>query len=111
VPYGAVFRIKVGEHEIPANGSFGNLGLFRTLAFSKGKDGKFYAFHGDGYVCITEFGEEIKAKVILGYGNASQPNNKHVGDQLELFAKKQMRDAWITKKDIEANLEKREIIK
>ena len=111
VPYGGVFRIKVGEYEIPANGSFGNLGLFRTLAFSKGKDGKFYAFHGDGYVCITEFGEEIKAKVILGYGNASQPNNKHVGDQLELFAKKQMRDAWITKKDIEANLEKHEIIK
>lgn len=111
VPYGAVFRIKVGEHEIPANGSFGNLGVFRTLAFSKGKDGKYYAFHGDGYVCAAEFGDEIKAKVILGYGNASQPGNKHIGDQLELFAKKELRDAWIKKKDIEANLEEREIIK
>ncbi len=111
VPYGSVFRIKVGEHEIPANGSFGSLGVFRTLAFSKGKDGKYYAFHGDGYVCATEFGDEIKAKVILGYGNASQPGNKHIGDQLELFAKKQLRDAWIKKKTIEANLEEREIIK
>ena len=111
VPYGSVFRIKVGEHEIPANGSFGSLGVFRTLAFSKGKDGKYYAFHGDGYVCATEFGDEIKAKVILGYGNASQPGSKHIGDQLELFAKKQLRDAWIKKKTIEANLEEREIIK
>ena len=111
VPYGAVFRIKVGDHEIPANGSFGSLGIFRTLAFSKGKDGKFYAFHGDGYVCATEFGQEIKAKVILGYGNASQPGNKHVGDQLDLFAKKQLRDAWIKKSDIESHLEEREIIK
>ncbi|MCF6349353.1 MAG: penicillin acylase family protein [Flavobacteriaceae bacterium] len=111
VPYGAVFRIKLGDHEIPANGSFGRLGVFRTLAFSKGKDGKYYAFHGDGYVCVTEFGDEIKAKVILGYGNASQPGNKHVGDQLELFSKKQLRDAWIKKSDIEAHLEEREIIK
>jgi len=111
VPYGSVFRIKLGTHEIPANGSFGSLGVFRTLAFSKGKDGKYYAFHGDGYVCATEFGDEIKAKVILGYGNASQPGNKHIGDQLELFSKKQMRDAWLSKSDIENNLEEREIIK
>ena len=111
VPYGTVFRIKVGDYEIPANGSFGSLGVFRTLAFSKGEDGKFYAFHGDGYVCATEFGQEIKAKVILGYGNASQPGNKHIGDQLDLFAKKQLRDAWIKKSDIEAHLEEREIIK
>ncbi len=110
ISYGAVFRIKLGEYEIPANGSFGSLGVFRTLAFSKGKDGKYYAFHGDGYVCATEFGDEIKAKVILGYGNASQPGNKHVGDQLELFSKKQLRDAWIKKSDIEAHLEEREII-
>jgi len=111
VPYGSVFRIKLGEHEIPANGGFGSLGLFRTLAFSKGKDGKYYAFHGDGYVCVTEFGEEIKAKVILGYGNASQPGSKHIGDQLELFSKKQLRNAWLKKSDIETHLEEREIIK
>ncbi len=111
VPYGSVFRIKLGEHEIAANGSFGSLGVFRTLAFAKGKDGKFYAFHGDGYVCVTEFGDEIKAKVILGYGNASQPGNKHIGDQLELFSKKQLRDAWLNRNEIEDNLEEREIIK
>jgi acyl-homoserine-lactone acylase len=111
VPYGSVFRIKLGDYEIPANGSFGSLGVFRTLAFSKGKDGKFYAFHGDGYVCVTEFGDEIKAKVILGYGNASQPGNKHIGDQLGLFSKKQLRDAWLSRSDIEDNLEEREIIK
>ena len=111
VPYGSVFRIKIGEYEIPANGGFGSLGIFRTLAFSKGEDGKYYAFHGDGYVCATEFGNEIKAKVILGYGNSSQPGSKHIGDQLDLFAKKELRDAWINKSDIENNMEEREVIK
>ncbi len=111
VPYGAVFRIRIGDDEIPANGSFGSLGVFRTLAFSKGKDGKYYAFHGDGYVCVTEFGNEIKAKAIIGYGNASQPDSKHISDQLELFAKKQLRDVWLKKSDILNNLEEMEIIK
>ncbi len=110
VPYGSVFRIKIGEHEIPANGSFGSLGVFRTLAFSKGTDGKYYAFHGDGYVCATEFGKEIKAKAILGYGNASQPGNKHIGDQLNLFAKKQLRNVWLKRKDVESYLEEREVL-
>ena len=110
VPYGSVFRIKIGEHEIPANGSFGSLGVFRTLAFSKGTDGKYYAFHGDGYVCATEFGKEIKAKAILGYGNASQPGNKHIGDQLNLFAKKQLRNVWLKRKDVESHLEEREVL-
>ncbi len=110
VPYGSVFRIKIGEHEIPANGSFGSLGVFRTLAFSKGSDGKYYAFHGDGYVCATEFGKEIKAKAILGYGNASQPGNKHIGDQLNLFAKKQLRNVWLKRMDVESHLEEREVL-
>lgn len=110
VPYGDLFRMKIGEYEIPANGGYGGFGIFRTLDFQQGKDGKFYAVSGDGYVCATEFGQKPTAKVILSYGNASQNGSKHVGDQLELFAKKELRDALLTRQQVEANLEKREEI-
>ena len=111
VPYGDFYRIKVGEYDIPANGGYGGFGVFRTLDFQSGPDNKFYAYMGDGYVCATEFGDEPIAKVIMNYGNASQKGSKHIGDQLDLFAKKGMRDAWLKRKDVEANLEERETIK
>lgn len=105
VGYGEVFRTKVGEYDFPANGGFGHLGLFRTLAFQPQADGKFYAFHGDSFVCAMEFGEKVTAKALLSYGNATQPNNPHIGDQLELFSKKELRSVWYERADQENNLE------
>ena len=111
VPYGDLYRVKIGEHEIPANGSYGSFGVFRSLDFRSGPESKFYAISGDGYVCATEFGKEPIAKVLMTYGNASQKDSKHIGDQLDLFAKKEMRDALLKREDVEAHLEARETIK
>ena len=47
--------------------------------------------------------------MLTTYGNASQPGSPHVGDQLALFARKEMRPAWRTREEIEANLEAREV--
>lgn len=111
VQYGDIYRVKIGEHEIPANGGYGSFGVFRSLDFQPAPDNKFHAIAGDGYVCATEFGDEPIAKVIMNYGNASQKGNKHIGDQLDLFAKKEMRDALLKRKDVEAHLEEYETIK
>lgn len=110
VEYGEAYRTKVGKFDFPANGGFGHLGLFRTLAFQQKEDGKYYAYHGDSFVAVVEFGYIITAKVLLSYGNSSQSGNKHIGDQLSLFAEKKMRDALIYRKDVELNLELKEYI-
>jgi acyl-homoserine-lactone acylase len=44
----------------------------------------------------------------MTYGNATQPGSPHLGDQLVLAAKGEMRTAWRSRKEIEANLEARE---
>ncbi len=106
VLFGDVFRLKVGEYEFSGNGGPGNVGLFRTLYYVPGSDGKWYPYHGDSYVCATEFGEEVKSKALLSYGNATQPGNPHVGDQLALFERKQLREVWFTRSEQEANLER-----
>lgn len=110
VPYGDVYRLRVGEYDLPANGGAGFAGLFRTLEFSPADNNTFEVFFGESYVAITEFGEQVRAKVLLTYGNATQPHSPHVGDQLPLFAEKKMRDAWLSRQEVEENLAKREVL-
>jgi acyl-homoserine-lactone acylase len=50
----------------------------------------------------------MKMKVLMTYGNSSQPGSKHQGDQLGLLEKKELRTAWRTRADVMANLESRE---
>lgn len=111
VAWGDVARLKIGNRDLPANGGNGELGIFRVVGFAPGKDGKFRATGGDSYVAAVEFSNPVRARVIISYGNSSQPGSPHNGDQLELFAKKEMRPAWLTRKDVEANLESREVFK
>ena len=69
------------------------------------KDGHFEAFDGDTFIAAVEFGDPIRAKVLLTYGNSSDPASAHFGDQLDLASKKQLRDAWITREAVERNQE------
>jgi acyl-homoserine-lactone acylase len=112
VAWGDVYRLRVGTHDLPANGGGGELGIFRVLNFAKDpKDGRMIAAGGDSYVAAIEFGPAVRARSLIAYGNASQPGSPHIGDQLELFAKKQLKPVWRTRQDVEANLEKKETVR
>jgi len=112
VPYGDVMRLRYAGKDLPGNGAPGDpFGVFRTAYYVPDKDGRFAISGGDTYYALTEFGNPVRAKVLLAYGNATQSGSKHVGDQLELFSKQEMRDAWRTRKDVEAHLELREEIR
>ena len=86
------------------------MGIFRSLEFAPEKDGRFRALFGDSFVALVEFSQPVRAKALLSYGNASQPDSRHRGDQLALFARKQLRPVWRTRQEIEANLESREVL-
>jgi len=103
--YGDYFRFRKDDIEYPGNGGPGNMGIFRTIYYDSGEGGKFYPYFGDSYVCATEFGEEVTAKALLSYGNATQTGNPHIGDQFKLMSEKQLRDVWYTREQQENNLE------
>ncbi len=107
--YGDAFRMRVGKYDLPANGADDVLGTFRTLTFVQDKDLRFKVVQGDSYIAVVEFSNPVHAKVLLAYGNSTQPDSPHMGDQLELFAKKELRDAWLTRADIEAHLASRDV--
>ncbi|MDQ3292586.1 MAG: acylase [Bacteroidota bacterium] len=110
VPWGDVYRFRMGEINVPGNGGPDQFGAFRVIQFAQTPtDGnKSFAMGGDSYVAITEFGPKVKAQVLLSYGNATQPGNKHVGDQLPLLSQKKLRPALLEKNEVLQNLEKRE---
>jgi acyl-homoserine-lactone acylase len=111
VPWGDVMRIRYAGRDLPGNGGPGDpFGIFRTAYYAPESDGTFGIVAGDTYYAITEFAEVVRAKVLLAYGNATQPGSRHIGDQLELFAKQQMRDAWLTRADVEAHLGERVVV-
>jgi acyl-homoserine-lactone acylase len=112
VAYGDVMRIRVGARDLPGHGANGDpMGVFRVQFYAPAEGGKWATVGGDSYYAAIEFGPTIRAKVLLAYGNATQPGSPHAGDQLELFMRKEMRDAWRTRQEVEANLERRETVK
>ena len=109
VPWGEVFRLKYGNVDLPANGGFGDLGIFRVLDFIAAKGDRFQPVAGDSFVAAIEFSQPVRAMALTSYGNASQPGSTHIGDQLPLFAQKKLRPVWRDSKNIKAHLAKKEV--
>ncbi len=109
VAWGEVYRIKYNGKDLPGNGADGSTGVVR-VAWPGDTDGtRTYIGGGDSWVGIIEFGEKVNAKVLLSYGNATQKDSPHFGDQLELFSKKELRDAWILKSDVDTHAARIEV--
>ena len=94
--------------DLPGNGGPGAIGIFRVVTPGPVKDGISTPVHGDGFTIALEFSQPIHARALVSYGDCSQPGCAHHTDQLPLFAKKQWRDVWRTRPEIEANLERKE---
>ncbi|MEC3909377.1 acylase [Sphingobium sp. CR2-8] len=104
-PYGDVSRFHLGDVSLPANGGFGNTGVFRTITWGPMKNGERTPAHGETWVSMVEFGTPMKAVGMMSYGNSSQPGSKHNSDQLKFLADKSFRTLWIDRKDVQAHVE------
>ena len=112
VPWGDVMRIRYAGKDEPGNGAPGDPpGVFRVSQFVPDQDGKFKLVHGDTWYAAVEFGPTVRAKVLLGYGNSTQPGSPHFGDQVGMYSRQEMRDALRVRADVEANVEKRETLR
>lgn len=109
-PWGDYYRIKYNGKNLPANGIDGSMGVFRVVWPGETDEEHMYVGGGDSWVGVIEFSDAVHAKVLLSYGNATQKNSPHNGDQLELFSKKELRDAWISEEQVKANTAKVEIL-
>lgn len=104
-PYGDVSRFHIDGVNLPANGGLGATGVFRTITWGPMKNGERVPIHGETWVSMVEFGTPMKAVGLMSYGNASQPGSPHRSDQLSYLAAKTFRTLWLTRADVEKNLE------
>ena len=110
VAWGEYYRINYNGKDLPANGIDGSLGVFRVAWPGGADEDHMYVGGGDSWVGVIEFGEEVQAKVLLSYGNATQEDSPHFGDQLEHFSRKEFRDAWFTPQEVDANVKRLELL-
>jgi acyl-homoserine-lactone acylase len=103
VAWGDVNRINYNGINLPGNGANGVFGTFRTTWSKKGEDNINYIYGGDSWVGIIEFGDTIKANVLLSYGNSTQEGSPNNGDQLQLFSEKKLKPAFFYKQDVMDN--------
>jgi acyl-homoserine-lactone acylase len=109
VPWGQVVRARRGQVDLPVAGGPGTLGVFRVMSLAPAQQGRWESTGGDSFIAAVEFSHPPRAKVLLVSGSSSAPGSLHTGDQLALYARKEMRDAWRTRAQVEANLEARTV--
>ena len=105
-PYGDVFRLRVdnSDVDIPASGSYDVMGTFAILTMQPDTDGRFRPVHGDTYIAVVEFSDPIHAEVLLTHGNATQPYSPYQGDQLQMYANRELRPALRSRESIQPHL-------
>jgi acyl-homoserine-lactone acylase len=108
-PWSAEMRLRWGGLDLPASGASGRLGVFNVIDYGPLKDGVRVANFGASFVAVVSFDDPARAKVLMSYGQSSQPGSPHVADQLPLLSAGKMRDAWRTRAQVEANLESRDV--
>jgi acyl-homoserine-lactone acylase len=108
VPWGDVYRVRRDSVDLPSNGAAGTYGVFRVTGYEAAGPSKYRAVGGDSYVAAIEFGAEVRARTVIGVGNASRAGSPHRTDQLGLYSAKQLKPAWRARSEILRHLELRE---
>ncbi|WP_224482851.1 acylase [Robertkochia aurantiaca] len=111
VAWGDYYRIEYAGKNLPANGSPGYLGIYRVAWPGASNEKQAWVTGGDSWVSVIEFGEKIKANALLSYGNSTQRDSPHFGDQLELFSKKQLRKVYFYPEDVKNHMVTKQVLK
>ncbi|MEM9361646.1 MAG: acylase [Bacteroidota bacterium] len=81
-----------------ASGRWGALAAYGARYTNNTK--KLYGTRGNSFVAVVEFGDKVKAKTILAGGQSGDPNSPHFDDQIEMYAKKNWKNAAYYKEDV-----------
>ena len=62
-----------------------------------------YGRHGNSYVSLVEFGDPVRAKSVMFFGQSGDPESPHYFDQAELYSRGEFKDAWFDTDEVYAN--------
>jgi acyl-homoserine lactone acylase PvdQ len=89
---------------LPIAGAPGPLGVvFNFYARPQEGQKRRYGVAGHSFVGAVELGPQAKLKTILQFGESGDPASPHWFDQAALYAKKQFKQSWYARADVEAH--------
>ncbi len=71
---------------------------------------KYTLLGGSAFTSVVEFGDRIKARGILSYGNASQKKFTILWRSVAIVIRQKLRDIWFYPNDIDNNLYLKEVL-
>ena len=80
--------------------------VFTFYAGSARGQKKRYGVAGGTYISVVEFAPKVRALSVHAFGSSGHPESRHYTDQSQLYARGEFKPAWLTLKDIKANLER-----
>ena len=106
-PWGETRRGRRDSLDLPGNGASGWYGVFRVVGFARTEGARRRADFGDSFVAAVEFGDTVRARALLGYGNASRDGSPHRTDQLRHMHEQELRPVWRSHRAVEEHTEER----
>ncbi len=92
---------------IPVPGVSGADGaVFTYYAIPVQGQKKRYGVAGGTYISIVEFAPQVRAMSVHVFGSSGHPESRHYIDQSKLYASGEFKPAWLTLKEIKANLDR-----
>lgn len=108
--WGETRRFRLDTVDLPGNGASGELGVFRVVGWERTDGPRHRAGFGDSFVAAVEFGDTLRARALLGYGNASTEGSPHRTDQLRHMAEQELRPIWLDRGTVEAHAERTTVV-
>ena len=87
---------------------------FTTLYMTGAKrfsDDAWVGDSGSSWMMLVKFDNgQVEAKTILPWGNSPDPASPHFGDQAPLYTKRTYKTPYLTRSEVEANVESRLVL-
>lgn len=111
VAWGEVQKLAFGKSMV-----FSSVGLNETGSFLAGQyrpmnDKAFVLIVGPSFSTVVEFGERVRARGLLSYGNATQSKYMNEGKQLKMLSEKKLRNILFYPEEVEKATVKTEVLK
>jgi acyl-homoserine lactone acylase PvdQ len=88
---------------LPVPGGPGVLGIVFNFDTRTGPDGRVrYGVRGHSWVGAIEFGDRVRARTIVNFGQSADSISPHWFDQAPLYARGQMKTLWFTREEVAA---------
>ena len=104
VRWGDVYGINYAGASLKGGLGLNEVGSFNAGFYGPSANNTYTLLGGSAFSSVIEFGEKIKAKGILSYGNASQNGSPFKADQLQLLVDRKLRDIWFYQEDIDKHI-------